>query len=84
MGLPDPPDGLTDYGPEAQEARADLARDLLNAVAKETPTNDRDRVAVESIQDRHDVLKLDVFTVIRDDRVLPSMIRKMIGFTTMQ
>ena len=52
MGLPDPPDGLTDYGPEAQEARADLARDLLDAVSKESPTNDRDRVAVESIQDR--------------------------------
>jgi uncharacterized protein (DUF885 family) len=52
MGLPDPPDGLTDYGPEAQESRADIARDLLNAVAKETPSNDRDRVAVESIQDR--------------------------------
>src|ERR1700722_17822406 len=52
MGLPDPPGGRTDYGAEAQESRADLARDLLNAVAKETPTNDRDRVAVESIRDR--------------------------------
>jgi uncharacterized protein (DUF885 family) len=52
MGLPQPPDGLTDYGPEAQESRAEIARDLLNAIAQETPTNDRDRVAVESIQDR--------------------------------
>jgi hypothetical protein len=34
------------------------------------------------IQDRHDVLKLNIFNVIRNDRVLPAMIRKMIGFTT--
>jgi hypothetical protein len=39
-------------------------------------------IAFESIHDRHEVLKLNVFTVIRDDRVLPSVIRKMIGFTT--
>jgi uncharacterized protein (DUF885 family) len=52
MGLPDPPGGLTDYGAEAQESRAEIARDLLNAVARETPTNDRDRVAAESIRDR--------------------------------
>jgi hypothetical protein len=34
------------------------------------------------IQGRHDVLKLNIFNVIRNDRVLPAMIRKMIGFTT--
>lgn len=52
MGLPDPPAGLTDYSAQGHESRAEIARELLDAVAKETPSNDRERVAVESIRDR--------------------------------
>jgi hypothetical protein len=39
-------------------------------------------ISFESVQDRHDVLKLNSFSVIRDDQELPTLIRKMIGFAT--
>jgi hypothetical protein len=35
----------------------------------------------EGIQDKDDVLKLDVFTVLKDGRRMAAMIRRMIGFT---
>ncbi|MFZ0664451.1 MAG: DUF885 domain-containing protein [Acidimicrobiales bacterium] len=52
MGLSDPPEGLTDFGPEAQSERAQLGRDLVTAVSKESISDDRDRVAAESIKER--------------------------------
>ena len=36
----------------------------------------------EGIQGKDDVLKLDVFTVLKDGRRMAAMIRRMIGFTT--
>jgi hypothetical protein len=36
----------------------------------------------EGIQGKADVLKLDVFTVVKDGRDMAAMIRRMIGFTT--
>jgi hypothetical protein len=35
----------------------------------------------EGIQGKDDVLKLDVFTVVKDGRRMAAMIRRMIGFT---
>lgn len=52
MGLADPPPGLSDYGPDGSEARAELSRALLRSVAGVETTSDRDRVAVASIHDR--------------------------------
>jgi hypothetical protein len=65
-------------------ATADLA--TVAATAVDTVFSFIDQLcwmtAFESIQDKNDVLKLDVFTVIRDDRRLPAMIRRLIGFRT--
>lgn len=36
----------------------------------------------EGIQGKDDVLKLDVFTVVKDGREMAAMIRRLIGFTT--
>jgi uncharacterized protein (DUF885 family) len=52
MGIAEPPPGLTDYGREGNEARAEIARRLLASVAKEDITSDRDRIAVASMRDR--------------------------------
>jgi hypothetical protein len=39
-------------------------------------------IAFESIQEKTEVLKLDVFTVIQDGRETAAMIRRMLGFRT--
>lgn len=39
-------------------------------------------VAFEGIQDKDEVLKLDVFTVIKDGRETAAMIRRLLGFRT--
>jgi uncharacterized protein (DUF885 family) len=52
LGVAEPPEGLTRYGPESQEQRAQLSRDFIAAVGKETVSNDRDRIAAESIRER--------------------------------
>jgi uncharacterized protein (DUF885 family) len=52
LGVADPPEGLTRYGPEIQEQRAQLSRDLIAAVGKVAVSSDRDRIAAESIRER--------------------------------
>jgi uncharacterized protein (DUF885 family) len=74
MGLPNPPEGLTDYGPDAQQQRAEIARQLVTAVSKESVSEDRDRIAVESIVDRLGA-ELEMFDAgdwMRDLRVFGS------------
>jgi hypothetical protein len=68
----------------ALPAAADLATVATSAVDAVLSFLDQlgRMISFEGIQDKADVLKLDVFTVVKDGREMAAMIRRMIGFTT--
>jgi hypothetical protein len=77
--------GFEDIAPgTALPAAADLATVATSAVNAVFSFLDQLcwMTSFEGIQGKDDVLKLDVFTVVRDGRRMAAMIRRMIGFTT--
>ena len=70
---------LTDYSPAGAEARADLARTTLAALAAARPTDDHDRIAAAVMQERlHTGLDLhDHGERLRDVRVIGSPLQSI-------
>lgn len=68
----------------ALSAAADLATVATSAVNAVFSFLDQVgwMTSFEGIQDKHDVLKLDVFTVLKDGREMAAMIRRTLGFST--
>ena len=70
-------DELTDFSPEASEARAQLDRDTLRALAAAPVAGDRDRIAADVMRERLDlaVAEHDAGEELRALRIIGSPVQ---------